>query len=47
MWRATGDDEFLVAARNVGRSMARDYADRGGEYHPILRLPGREPLARR
>lgn len=46
-WRATGDDEFLAGARNVGRAMVRDYATgSAGEYHPIVQLPERTPLAR-
>jgi hypothetical protein len=50
VWRATGDDEFLACAFKIGRAMARDYrvAEAGcaGQYHPIVRLPGCEPLDR-
>jgi hypothetical protein len=45
-WRATGEDEFLQGAVAAGQSMMRDFAAGGGEYHPILRLPEKEPLPR-
>jgi hypothetical protein len=45
-WRATGDEQFLDCARTVGDSMARDFAAPGGEFHPILMLPGKRPLER-
>jgi hypothetical protein len=49
VWRASGDPEFLEAAVTLGRAMARDFADRGGDWHPVLNLPekiaaAREPL---
>jgi len=46
LWRATGDSEFLDAARKCGRCMARDFSAPDGQYHPILRLPGKTPLER-
>jgi len=46
VWRGTGDDEFLRGAQAVGRSMMDDFAAGGGEHHPILRLPEKQPLAR-
>jgi hypothetical protein len=45
-WRATGDDEFLRHARTLGCSMARDFAAGDAGYHPVLRLPEKDPLAR-
>jgi hypothetical protein len=46
VWRATGDSEFLRGAETVGRSMMHDFASGDGEFHPILRLPEKQPLAR-
>jgi hypothetical protein len=46
VWRASGDGEFLECARAVGGSMARDFAAAGGEFHPILTLPGKCPVER-
>jgi hypothetical protein len=43
-WRATGEAEFLDCARATGDSMARDFADGAGRFHPILALPGKRPL---
>ena len=45
-WRATGEQEFLQVAKSLGRAMAADFAARDGEFHPILKLPGKEPLER-
>jgi hypothetical protein len=45
-WRATGSEEFLEGASAVGRSMARDFLSPGGDFHPILALPGKEAEAR-
>jgi hypothetical protein len=42
-WRATGDEEFLTAARSIGASM-RDFVTASGECHPILKLPAKAPL---
>jgi hypothetical protein len=46
VWRAGGDPEFLEAAVTLGRAMARDFADRGGDWHPVVKLPGKNPAAR-
>jgi hypothetical protein len=46
LWRATGDSEFFEAARKCGSGMARDFLTPEGQYHPILRLPGKTPLER-
>ncbi len=46
VWRAMGRDEFLEVARHCGHSMARDFCDGNGGFHPVLRLPEKEPLAR-
>jgi hypothetical protein len=45
-WRATGEAEFLDAAERCGRSMMRDFPDGRGEFHPILALPGKQPVPR-
>ncbi len=45
-WRVTREPEFLDVAVGVGQSMASDFAAPGGEYHPILSLPGKEPQER-
>ena len=46
LWRATGEDEYLEAAVRAGRAMARDFADAGCGFHPILALPEKRPLER-
>ena len=43
LWRATGEAEFLEAAKCCGRSMARDFLGPGC-FHPILTLPAKQPL---
>ncbi|MDQ6663093.1 MAG: hypothetical protein M3Z23_01715 [Acidobacteriota bacterium] len=45
VWRATRDREFLDSALACGQGMLADF-DSGADFHPILRLPGKEPLAR-
>lgn len=45
-WRATGMERFLEAAIRVGRAMARDFGSGSGDFHPILKLPGKQPDAR-
>jgi hypothetical protein len=45
VWRQTGDEKLLHVARAAARSMITDFRS-GAEYHPILELPAREPLAR-
>jgi hypothetical protein len=44
-WRASGDEAFFHCAREVGDSMARDFAA-AGQFHPILALPGKQPVER-
>ena len=44
-WRATDEQDFLDTAVEVGRHMARDY-DAGADFHPILALPGKQPVER-
>jgi hypothetical protein len=46
LWRATGDCRLLEVARECGRSMASVFDAGGGEFHPILRLPGAAPAPR-
>jgi hypothetical protein len=46
VWRATRDEEFFQIASAVGRAMAADFASTDSDYHPILKLPGKEPLPR-
>ncbi len=43
-WRAAHDQALLDAAVALGRAMAGDFAASDGSYHPILRLPGKQPL---
>ncbi len=45
VWRETRDEFLLARARECGRAMIRDF-DAGSEIHPILTLPGKEPVAR-
>ncbi len=44
LWRVTRDQQLLDAAVKAGFSMGRDFAG-NGVFHPILRLPRREPFA--
>ena len=46
LWRVTGEPELLAVATACGRSMASDFAAGKSEYHPILRLPEKDPLPR-
>lgn len=46
LWRVTGGQDLLDIAKACGRSMHRDFAAGDGEFHPILQLPGKEPVAR-
>ena len=46
VWRATGEDEFREVAVELGRRMAVDFDSGQGDFHPILSLPGREPVER-
>ena len=45
VWRLTGDAALLDTAAAIGRHMAADHAADDG-FHPILSLPGRQPIAR-
>jgi hypothetical protein len=46
VWRATGEPQYLDAAIATGDSMTRDFAGPLGDFHPILTVPSRTPLAR-
>jgi hypothetical protein len=41
LWRITRDESFLHRAREAGHSMLQDF---GEALHPILSLPGKQPL---
>ena len=43
-WRASQDPEFLQVATALGGAMAADFAGDPGEYHPILKLPEKQPV---
>jgi hypothetical protein len=45
VWRPTGDEKLLDVARAAARSMITDFRS-DAEYHPILQLPAKKPLAR-
>ncbi len=45
-WRATGEQEFLDVAVNLGRSMAADFASETGDFHPVVSLPDKRASAR-
>ena len=45
VWRQTGDASLLTRAIDCGRAMLRDF-DTGTDFHPILTLPEKVPLAR-
>lgn len=45
-WRATGTEEFLDVAAQLGRQMERDFAASTGDFHPVLSLPGKLPTER-
>jgi hypothetical protein len=45
-WRATRQHEFLDVAKALGAAMAADFASDRGDYHPILKLPGKVPVER-
>lgn len=42
VWRATGEAEWLEAAVETARSMARDFSGPGC-FHPVLLLPSKRP----
>ncbi len=46
VWRVTGEDEYRDVAAALGRRMQADFASREGDFHPVLALPARAPLAR-
>jgi hypothetical protein len=46
LWGVTKQREFLDVAVACGRSLQIDFADGQGDFHPILRLPGKDPVAR-
>ena len=46
VWRASGENEFRAVATEVGRRMAADFISEGGDFHPVLALPGKTPLER-
>lgn len=45
LWRITGEERHLALARACADAMERDFLN-ADDIHPILRLPGKEPLAR-
>ena len=45
-WRATREEEFLDVAIALGRAMASDFASTDSDYHPVLKLPQKQPLPR-
>lgn len=45
LWRATANQRYLDIAVLCGESMSRDFVT-AEDIHPILILPGKEPLAR-
>ncbi len=46
LWRVTRDAELLRIAEACGRSMQKNFAAGGSEYHPILMLPQKDPQPR-
>lgn len=46
VWRASGAPELLDVAAAIGESMARDFSACDGTWHPILRLPSKQPIER-
>ncbi|MEO8597247.1 MAG: hypothetical protein ABI759_28270 [Candidatus Solibacter sp.] len=46
VWRATGEQQFLDTAIATGDSMLRDFQSPAGDFHPILELPSKTPVAR-
>jgi hypothetical protein len=43
VWRATGDEDFLLRAREGALSLAFDFLG-DGEFHPVIELPEKQPL---
>jgi hypothetical protein len=46
VWRSTGDMQPFGCALAIGDSMARDFRDSDGQFHPILELPSKRPVER-
>lgn len=46
VWREMRNPQLLALARGCGIAMAQDFHARDSEFHPILRLPAKEPLPR-
>ena len=45
VWRETGEDRLLDVALLASRGMIADFHS-GSDYHPILDLPGKQPVGR-
>jgi hypothetical protein len=45
VWRMSGEGQYLQAATAGGHAMLRDF-DAGNDFHPILELPSKKPMAR-
>ena len=45
VWRISGERRYLDAATAGGEAMRRDF-DAGVDFHPILELPSKKPMAR-
>ena len=45
VWRETADEQLLDIARAAARGMITDF-HAGPDYHPMITLPGKEPLPR-
>ena len=45
VWRHTGEEQLLDIARAAAHGMIADFRS-GGDYHPIIDLPSKEPLPR-
>jgi hypothetical protein len=45
-WRYSGEQEYLDIAAAIGRAMVADFCTPDGTFHPILSLPGKQPLPR-
>jgi hypothetical protein len=46
LWRVQNDPELFDLAKACGEAMARDFAASDGEYHPVIELPDKRPVAR-
>lgn len=45
VWRKTGDERLVKLSLDACRAMVRDFRAQG-DYHPIIELPGKTPVAR-